>query len=154
MNNRTQNGITLYPSACEQIMERLMRLDKWACVRMRDSFPPGPSRWYVSPGRVQVTSAGGGGYAPGRSGDSPESAIIGTWEEIMAIADNPDAFFLRFNCQNNVPIPGDDPQVWVRWNRDKDNWEDAKPTSEMLAIRGIPADRVRSYAEQRCLDRM
>jgi hypothetical protein len=150
---KTQDGITLYPSAAEQVMERLMRLDRRACVRMRDTFPPGPSRWYVWSGHIQVTGATGGGYAPGESGDSPESAIIRTWGQIMAITDDPGTFFLRFNCQDNVPIPGDDPQVWVRWDEETDDWVDVKPTAEMLAAHCVPADRVRSYAEQRYLDR-
>lgn len=154
MDLKRQNGIALYPSASEQIMERLMRLDPGACVRMRDTFAPGPNRWYVSPGRVAVTSTNGNGlYFPGQSGDSPESAIIKTWEEIMEIARNPEKFFLRYNCAGNVPIPGDDPRAWVRWSETKDDWEDVEPTAEQLAVHGTPADRVHSYAEQRRIDR-
>jgi hypothetical protein len=95
----------------------------------------------------------GGCDAPGADGDSPTNAILNTWKQIMELSKSEEKFFLRYNCPSNVPIPGNDPQVWVRWNAATDDWEDVTPTPEMLAIRSTPADRVRTYSEQRRIDR-
>ena len=138
----------------EEIMEILMRLDRHGtCIRMRDLSFPASKRWYVSVGMVTTSSLSGGGYCPPwGEGTTPYEAAQNMWTEITGHHD-PDSFFIRFNCKLDVPIPGDDPQVWVRWSSEKDDWEDVLPTQEALAKHCIPRDRIRTYQEQKAIDR-
>ena len=137
----------------EEIMERLMRLDmRGTSVRMRDSFPPGPSRWYVSMDKVLRSGFSGGCGSFFGNGSTPELAAQNLWEQIVECQQT-DSFFLRHNCKPNENVPGDGPQVWVRWNDEKDDWEDVIPTSAALAGHGIETDRIRTWLEQRSIDR-
>jgi len=139
----------------EEIMERLMRLDRsGTSIHMRDSFPPGPNRWFISQS-VYLTGFSGG-YCPlgvHESGSSPEEAAEKYWAEITRVQD-PDTFLCRITCKSDVPIPGETPRVWVRWNQAMDDWEDVAPTAEALKKLNIPAERIRPYKQQRAYDRM
>lgn len=137
----------------EWVLTRLLRLSREACPRLRAGFPPGPSRWYVDSGPVTVTGPSGGGFCPWGNGATPEEALRAVWEFILQNLASPERFLLIYSCPPNVPIPGDGPQVWVRWNAERDDWEDVPPTPEMLKAWGIPPDRIRSYREHRCLQR-
>ena len=136
----------------EEIMERLMRLDRiGVCIHMRDSFPPGPHRWYIEAGRVSVSSLTSGGYCfSWGEGATPEEAAQNIWMNI--ISRPPDSIFIRYNCESNVLIPGKEPQVWVRWNDAIDDWEDVVPTGSALAKHGITRDRIRTYQQQKSID--
>jgi len=142
----------------EEIMERLIRLDPYTCIRMRESFPSGGSmRWFVNMERVVYASTKTGGYCTtgceeGMGGSSPKVAIQNFWTEVTRKRPLT-SFFLRFNCPSNVPIPGKEPQVWVWWNSVIDDWEDVNPGPEVLKIHRIPKDRIRPYRVQVSLDR-
>jgi hypothetical protein len=139
----------------EEIMERLMRLDRpGTSIKMRDSFPPGPSRWYISQS-VYLTGFRGG-YGPlgvYQSGSSPEETAEKYWAEITGVQD-PNSFLCRITCKSDVNIPGETPQVWVRWNKERDDWEDLVPTPEQLEHLNLPVERIRPYKLQRAYDRM
>lgn len=133
----------------EEMLERLMRLDRdEIAIRMRLEFPPGDRRWYLWSGRLQVTCTIGGGWAPSADGSTPQEAVINTWNDLMQEFQNPDRFLVRYNCASNVPIPGDEPQVWVRWDNQQDDWVDVPPTPEMLSHHRIPADRIKLYQRE------
>jgi hypothetical protein len=136
----------------EEIMERLMRLCRRTSINMRDSFPPGPNRWYISQS-VHVTAFTGGyaSFGAHQSGSSPEEAAEKYWAEITGVQ-SPDFFLCRTTCKPDVNIPGDTPQVWVRWNHTIDDWEDVLPTEESLKKLGIPADRIIPWKEQYFID--
>lgn len=128
----------------EAILERLMRLDVNACVRMRPMHR-GQSRWYVDSGRVVLAHPNHTGWnAFFENGSTPEFALERTWASILAHCAE-GQFFLKYSCPSRVPIPSDDSQVWVRWSEEKDDWVDVEPTAEMLQLRGIPADRIHRY---------
>lgn len=136
----------------EEIMERLMRLDRRTSIGMRDSFPPGPNRWYVSQS-VYLTGFTGG-YCPlsvHQSGSSPEEAVEKYWSVITNV--QLPHFLCRITCKPDVNIPGDSPQVWVCWNRRIDDWEDVFPTNESLRILGIDAGRIIPWKQQYAIDR-
>lgn len=137
----------------EQIMERLMRLDRNTSIGMRDSFPPGPNRWYISQS-VYLTGFTGGYCTPGvhQSGSSPEEAAEKYWAQITSVQES-DRFLCRITCKPDVNIPGDTPQVWVRWNQAIDDWEDVPPTEESLRKLGIPAVRIIPWKHQYAIDR-
>lgn len=80
------------------------------------------------------------------NGSTPEQALERMWDTVIRRSGNPEVFFLKYSCPPNVSIPGDDPQVWVRWSAERDDWMDIEPTAEMLRLRGIPADRIHPYA--------
>lgn len=137
----------------EKIMERLMRLDRRTLIGMRDSFPPGPNRWFISQS-VYLTGFNGG-YCPlgvHQSGSSPEEAAKKYWDQITSVQD-PGRFLCRITCKSDVNIPGNTPQVWVRWNQTMDDWEDVPPTEESLKRLGIPADRIIPWKQQFAEDR-
>ena len=137
----------------EQIMEYLMRLDIKTSIRMRDSFPPGPRRWYISQSVYLSGFTGGycllGNYG---SGSSPKEAIEKYWDEIIKLRQE-DRFLCRITCKPDVNIPGDSPQVWVRWNHVINNWEDVSPTEESLKVLGIPSGRIIPWGYQYMIDR-
>lgn len=126
----------------EEIMERLMRIDRRASIKMRDTFPPGQNRWYIS---LSVYLSGfTGGYSSigvHNSGSTPEEAAERYWERITSVQ-SPDRFICRCTCKPDERIPGNASQVWVRWNHAIDNWEDVVPTKESLRVLGIPAERI------------
>jgi hypothetical protein len=119
---------------------------------MRDSFPPGPDRWLISQS-VYITGPNGG-YCPlgvHNSGSSPEEAAEKYWAQITSVQ-GPDSFLCRITCKPDVFIPGNTPQVWVRWDQTIDDWKDVVPTAEILKHLNIPAERVVPYKQQRADD--
>lgn len=130
----------------EAILERLMRLDPKACVRMRPTYQR-PARWYVFLGSVVAASRvlGQWTYTFFENGCTPEEALENTWAAILKMSATADGCFLRYRCTGDVPIPGDEPQVWVRWSEEADDWVDVVPNAEALRARNIPADRIRPY---------
>jgi hypothetical protein len=104
-------------------------------------------------GNVMITTLINGGYCPpDGDGSTPEEAAQNLWKEITGLY-APDFFLVRYNCKSDVPIPGDEPQVWVRWNSAKDDWENVAPTVAALAKHSIDANRIRTYQEQKAIDR-
>jgi hypothetical protein len=152
---RNTPKLTKSMSRLEEIMERLMRLDRRGTrISMRDSFPPGPNRWYITQS-VYITGFKYGGFYPlsvSQSGSSPEEAAEKYWKEITNVQDS-NRFLCRITCKSDVPIPGDTPQIWVRWNQAKDDWEDVIPTAEALGNHCIPPERVIPYKVQWANDR-
>lgn len=135
----------------EWILTRLMRLDRRACPRLRAAFCPGPSRWYVDCGRIVLAGPQGGFCSLFGNGETPQVALLDTWKKILENLRIHGWFLLIYACPPNVSIPGDDPQVWVRWNAELDDWEDVSPLPELLELRAVPRERIRSYQEHRCL---
>lgn len=128
----------------EKIMERLGRITKCASVQTRDKFRPGPSKWYVSLDSIMKGSISSGAYCtPLRDGcgSTPEEAILNTWKEVIRLSEDKQVALVRLNCRSDVPIPGKDPQVWVRWNSSRDDWED-------VPVPRLEPEKVRSYKEQ------
>ncbi len=138
------------PLFLEEIMERLKMLDQKACVRMRPAFPRGPMKWYVDMGQVVVGSFGFPGWCSpdleATSASSPTEALINTWNYVLTESQNPNNFFLIYDCKDIESIPGDKPQVWVQWNKSKDSWEDVVPSDPVRAIRNIHSGRIRKFA--------
>lgn len=130
----------------EAILERLMRLDPRTCMRMRPTHQR-PNRWYVDIGSVAVSLLSSSAWAGFfENGSTPEEALERTWAAIIGRSAESSLFFLKYHCPSNVPIPGDDPQVWVRWSEERDDWVDVEPTATALQVRNIPADRIHPYA--------
>ncbi len=134
----------------ELILERLLRLDKEASVRLRPTFKSGPMRWYVYMGSVVMGGLTSGGFCsvdPHEcSGSTPQKALLNTWNEVLRQSRG-QGFFLRFDCNPKDIIPGNRPQVWVRWSEKKDDWEDVPVTPEALAVHRIPPERILPYRE-------
>lgn len=136
----------------EQVLERFMRLDKYACLRMRDTFEPGPLRWYLSPNRLVECFLDTCMFVNAfYDGSSPEDAAVNAWRSVLKISKDPKCFFLRYKCLPEENIPGYGPQAWVRWNVALDDWEDVCPTERSLIIREIPRDRVVPYRQMHSL---
>lgn len=130
----------------EAILERLMRLDEKACVRMRPTHQQS-ARWYVDLGHIVAAWLGSNGWHSFfENGSTPEEALERTWATIVARSANADAFFLRYDCKPDEPIPGAGSQVWVRWSEKVGDWVDVVPTAKALQARDTSADRVRPYA--------
>jgi hypothetical protein len=61
------------------------------------------------------------------NGKTPEEAIRRTWEYVTS--EKARGFpFVRYFCKPDESVPGTGPQVWVRWNEKKDDWEDVTPS--------------------------
>jgi len=135
----------------EEILSHLMLLDSRACVRLRPSFPIGRGdRWYADFGKVVIASLSGRGFVCHlANGATPEEALDTAWDEVLRVSRDPALFLMIYACAPDVPIPGPDPQVWVRWDETKATWVDVAPDAPALAIRDIPPDRIRPYAEHR-----
>lgn len=138
----------------DEIMDRLSRICfKSRCyVSTRPDFPSGPSKWHVILSGVVVGGIHRGGFSSSittdcDSGATPEDAIRNVWNGVLKLAKNEELALVRFNCPANVPIPGEDPQVWVRWNSELDDWEDAP-------VKGLPAEMLRPYKEQIWRDKL
>lgn len=134
----------------DDIMSHLQHLSKDACVRTRPGFHHGSSKWYVDIPRIVVTSLNHpsfSNFVNDSNGATPQEAIINTWNFILKISLDPNRFLMFYYCPPNVPIPGNDPQVWVRWSEVKCDWEDVSPTPKSLADRGITAYRILPLAE-------
>ena len=112
----------------EEIMERLLRICPQATIAMRPKFPSGPYKWCVSTpllvyGGIE-TGGYGGVFVHDESGATPEETLQNTWKGVLSMAENKNIALVRLNCPRDVNIPGDEPQVWVRWNFEKDDWEE------------------------------
>lgn len=136
-----------------EIMDRLSRIcgNQGCGVKIRPNFPPGPKKWYVELDNVVVAFISGGYRnsitADCDSGETPEKAILNVWNGILALACNQNRALMRYNCPDNGPIPGKEPQVWVRWNEELDDWVDVSVPETR-----VPADMLRTYEVQRLLD--
>lgn len=139
----------------EGIMDRLSRICRHqkCCVTVRPKFPSGPGKWYVSLSGVDVAFMRGGSTscitADCDSGATPEDAIRNVWNGVLALANNQTCALRRYNCPSNVPLPGDEPQVWVRWNSQLDDWVDVQPPESV-----VPTEKLRSYKEQYWIDNL
>lgn len=137
----------------EQIIGRLMQIDRRICIRMRDRYSPGLGQWYVDMGQVMLSVEGGGLCSCGTGGgDSPDEAIQKAWSFVFK-GSVPPHFFIRHNCELGENVPGEGPQVWFRWDKKNDGWKDVVPTAEMLNARQVPLDRIRSISAQIICDR-
>lgn len=126
----------------EEIMERFGRLSRLGTsVMCRTTFPSGQSKWYVSMDGVQIPV-----HTMDMSGPTPEEAIINAWR---AITDPQKTLTLiRYFCKRkDEPIPGNGPQVWVRWNHETDDWVDVQiPDNEWHKAFASHASEIRPYA--------
>ncbi|MEK7632414.1 MAG: hypothetical protein AAB473_01335 [Patescibacteria group bacterium] len=132
----------------DTIMRRLMQLDHGTCIRYRNTFSTDdPRRWYVSiPNCTASHPNGGFGSMGWGDGPTPQAALQASWKSVIThMTNDPRNFLLRYTCPNNVPIPGDTPQAWVRWSIEHEEWIDVEPTPEALGTRRIPRDRVLPY---------
>lgn len=132
----------------DEMMDRMARIsDRQGCgVRVRPDLPPGPGKWYVHLGKVVAGSIETGGLYSSialncDSGVTPEDAIRNTWQAILALEKSEKIAIVRYNCPSDVPIPGNDPQVWVNWNSEIDDWED-------VVIERLPSHKLRPYKDQ------
>ena len=138
------NSTTL---SLEEIMTRITALHRSAAIHFRPKYPA-MITWSADPGPVVMGSLSAGGWCSFfGNGTTPEGAVRNLWDQVLLESAEPSRFFLIFNSLPNEKIPGDEPQVWVRWNSRNNEWEDVLPTPEALALRGIPADRIRAFAE-------
>jgi hypothetical protein len=123
----------------EDIMERLSRLNRLhTSIHMRVNFPSGPKKWYVNMGFVYCFC-----MLDGFDGSSPEAAIRNAWKTVSDPNRRP--VFMRFFSKPDEPIPGNGPQVWVRWSNEKDDWEDVEPYQDFAS----QASEIRTYQEHR-----
>jgi len=134
----------------EEMMDRMARICRRrnCSLRTRPDFPSGPSKWYVVLSGVDVSFPNTGGSISSitgncDSGSTPEEAVRNVWQGILALENDKECALRRYNCPDNVPIPGEDPQVWVRWNSQKDDWEDV-PVSPSI----VPPEKLRTYKDQ------
>ena len=147
MGSDTNNAMSVY----ETILSRLMRLDQRACVRMRHPNFPKRARWYVDAGALVEKSILSSAYitlGAYWSGRTPEEALLNAWDDVVQTSIDPSRFFMRYTCGAEVNIPGNSPQVWVRWSVSAERWIDIQPVEGLLAINGISADRIRPIANQ------
>jgi hypothetical protein len=138
----------------DEIMDRLSRIcHKRDCgVRIRPDFPTGPAKWYVYLSNVVTASIYAGGFCSSitndcDSGATPEDAIRNVWKAILKLEKNTQTALMRCNCAPNVPMPGEEPQVWVRWNSAIDDWVD-------VLVERLPPEKIRTYADQRWRDKL
>ena len=140
----------------EDTLTLIMQLKTGVCVCMRPTFPSGSSsRWYVDLGSVVLSTLDSSSFVSGTdsNGATPEDAIENTWSAILRLSKTPNWFFLIFDCAPNDSIPGDGPQVWVRWSEEENRWVDVVPTNEALVEHNIPADRIRTFSDHVWLHR-
>lgn len=134
----------------EEKMERMRRLHKYTSILMRNkAFKGSDGRWYIHIPNTFSSSLSHGSYGVATpvhtSGYTPESAINLAWDEITKFGNDDDRFICITNCPEGVSIPGDGPQVWVKWDSQIDDWVDIKPTKKALDVHKIPIDRIRKY---------
>lgn len=129
-------------------MERLGRIGK-VSIKERPGFPEGPHKWYVSMEKIvgAEISMGGSCIFPFiGNGCTPHEAAQNAWKDVLELAQSKENALMRFNCASSSPIPGEEPQVWVRWNENIDDWED-------IPVPVLPPEQLRPYREQRSIDR-
>ncbi len=132
---------TQTPLTVVEIMERLGRLCRLGTsIHCRPTFPICSSTWYVNMSGVQVPI-----HTIDMSGASPQEAVLNTWNRITGL---PNSFpLVRYFCKPDESIPGKGPQVWVRWNSEKDDWEDVvPPENDSMAVH---ASEIRPYADHK-----
>lgn len=127
-----------------EIMERLERLCRLGTsIMCRPLFPISSERWYVSMSGVNVPV-----HCKDISGPTPEEAIINTWNEISDPKKS--LTLIRYFCKSDEPVPGNGPQVWVRWNQELDDWEDVVPPKNHSWA--YYASEIRPYTEHKFLE--
>jgi hypothetical protein len=130
----------------DDIMDRLARLSRLGTsVMCRPTFPSGPKKWYVSMSGVDVPV-----HTGDMSGATPQEAIHNTWKNVA----NSDRRLVlrRYFCKSDESIPGNGPQVWVRWNPDNDDWEDVIPRRDDSFA--LQASEIRPYLEHKWRERL
>ena len=138
----------------DEIMDRLSRIcyKRDVGVKVRPDFSSGPGKWHVYLSRVFTGSIESGGSFSGitvdcNSGATPEAAIRNVWQAVLSLEKSEKIAIVRLNCPSNVPIPGDEPQVWVRWNSGLDDWED-------VIVERLSPDKLRSHKDQVWRDKL
>lgn len=135
---------TMIMLSVEEIMERLARLCRLGTsIHCRTTFPSGPSKWYVAMTGVHVPI-----HTTDMSGASPQDAVLHTWNRINNLPDS--CPLVRYFCKPDESIPGKGPQVWVRWNSEKDDWEDVVPPRNSLMA--SMASEIRPYADHKWME--
>lgn len=118
-------------------------------IKFRPTFKADDSRrWYVCLPRVQWIGSDGSSSSlvHGFDGPTPEAAVRNAWATTVDYAvKRPNGFFGLFTCPDNVPIPGDTPQAWVRLSLGRLEWQNVVPTPLLLERHRIPADRIFPY---------
>ncbi len=128
----------------DEIMERLGRLSRLGtALHCRTTFPPGQSKWYVVMRGVENHV-----HTKDMSGSTPEAAIRATWQA-LALRDDP-PIQIRYFCEPKESIPGDGPQVWVKWSQDADDWVDITPPRDHEWQHR--ASEIRPYQEHKWLE--
>ena len=134
----------------DEIMRRFNRVcPRPPNIRFRHTLHHNDDRrWYVElPGVVWAFAEGAFlTLVHGFEGPTPDDALTNAWTKLMETQiEQPLNFLMLYTCPSNVPIPGNTPQAWVRWNIEREEWEDVVPTAETLEAWGIPADRIFPY---------
>lgn len=84
-------------------------------------------------------------------GSTPEEAIRKTWETVTS-EKNQNFPFVRYFCKGNESVPGNGPQVWVRWSKEKDDWEDFTP--DAADWWATLASEIRPYSEHKWMEKI
>lgn len=130
----------------DEIMDRLSRICRMGTsLQCRSTFPSGPAKWYVSMSGVRCPH-----LLNCYDGSTPEEAIHNTWDTVTA-EDNQKFPFVRYFCKPKESIPGNGPQVWVRWSKEKDDWEDVTPPSDDWWAR--VASEILPYADHKYMEK-
>lgn len=125
----------------EEIMERLCRLSRLDTgIHCRNTFPAGPSKWYVDMRGVSCPV-----HTIEMSGESPDAAIQATWK-VLALPKCPPTL-IRYFCAPNESVPGNGPQVWVKWDQEADDWVDVVPPTNHRWQ--LLASEIRPYSDHR-----
>lgn len=140
------------PLSIDDIMRRFDAVcPQSPSIKFRPTLKPDdPRRWYMDLPRVSwipVSGAGSGALCDfDDDGPTPEDALRNMWAATIRFMTRcPEGFMQLCTCPDNVPIPGDTPQAWVRWNIGREQWEDVVPTPSLLAAMRVPADRIFPY---------
>lgn len=127
----------------EEVMERLTRVCRLGTsVMCRTTFPAGPGKWYVNMKGVREPT-----HTMDISGSTPQNAIINAWRALTEKSPT----LVRYFCKSDEPIPGNGPQVWVRWNHKLDDWEDVVPEKGDSFASG--ASEILPYYEHRFIEK-
>lgn len=140
----SKNGGSAEELTIDQIMERLQRLSRLHTVlKTRANFPSGGSKWYVHIGFVYCFCS-----IEGFDGSTPEEAIRNTWATVTSTK-HP-LICMRYFCKPDEKIPGNGPQVWVKWDSEKDDWADTPPQKDYASY----ASEIRPYERHRWMERV
>ena len=138
----------------EKVMTQLAKIDRGVSVCFRPEFPAGDvRRWYLYLPHLFSGSELDREYGPLVSGFErfyAEKAVVNGWCCLCSMfRDSKHALLVRVTCPRDVSVPGNTPQAWIRWNCDKNNWEDVVPTEKALRVHNIPEGRVVPYLDHR-----